>query len=317
MNIIKHENWNGSVNKQPIQLTQPNQFGTLNVIGEITSSPSLKPSLIKRVPQGSNPAILLLDLIMSSIDTDTATKQPQRVDYWETLNEKCPYSSIEIHYNGEIITTIKVDTKNTVGTPQTLSESELEAQRQKVVAQLEKGNVLKGRVKNITDFGAFIDVGGIDGLLNITDISWETITHPSELLSLNQALNVVVLDVDNVQKRLTLGLKQLTPKIKNTVLTPQTLSESDLEAQRQQIVAQLEKGQILKGRVKNITDFGAFIDLGGIDGLLNISDISWEAITHPSELLTLNQELDVVVLNFDHVQKRISLGLKQLEPSII
>jgi len=205
---IKHQNWNGWITNQPVQ---PAQFGTLNITGEIISSSSLKPSLVKRVQQGINPSILLLDLIMSS--SETPTKQPQRVGYSETLNEKSPYSSLEIHYNGEIIATIKVVIENTVVSHQTLTESELEAQRQQTVSQLEKGRVLKGRVKTITDFGAFIDLGGIDGLLHITDISWENITHPSELLALNQQLDVVIIDFDNVKKRISLGLKQLTPSI--------------------------------------------------------------------------------------------------------
>jgi small subunit ribosomal protein S1 len=148
--------------------------------------------------------------------------------------------------------------KNAVVSHKALIESDIEAQRAQIIGQLEKGQVLEGTVKNITDFGAFMDLGGLDGLLYITDISWGRINHPSEVLKLDQRVNVVVLDFDDEKRRISLGLKQLTPHPWDVL--PETISE----------------GSVVKGRVVNIEDYGAFLEiLPGVEGLVHVSEITW------------------------------------------
>jgi small subunit ribosomal protein S1 len=148
--------------------------------------------------------------------------------------------------------------KNAVVSHKALIESDIEAQRAEIMAKLEKGQVLEGTIKNITDFGAFMDLGGLDGLLYITDISWGRINHPSEVLKLDQKLNVVVLDFDDDKKRISLGLKQLTPHPWDVL--PETIQE----------------GQVVKGKVVNIEDYGAFLEvMPGVEGLVHVSEITW------------------------------------------
>ncbi len=188
--------------------------------------------------------------------------------------------------------------KNIVVSSRVLIEKELEGKRKEILATLEKGQVRKGIVKNITDFGVFIDLGGVDGLLHITDLSWGRVNHPSELVKLDQELEVMVLDFNENKDRISLGLKQLQPHPWENVEQKYPVNS------------------IVKGRVVSITDYGAFVELEkGIEGLIHISEMSWsQHIKHPSQILTVGQEVEAVVLNVEPEQKKISLGLKQLEP---
>ena len=187
--------------------------------------------------------------------------------------------------------------KNVVVSHKALIESDLEEQRQTIISKLEKGQVLEGTIKNITDFGAFIDLGGVDGLLYITDISWGRINHPNEVLELNQTLNVVVLDFDDNKKRISLGLKQLTKHPWDDL--PKGLKE----------------GSKVKGKVVDIKVYGAVIEITpGVEGLVHISDLSWtKRYSHPNEFTSIGNDLDIVVLEIDMENKKIVLGHKQLE----
>jgi small subunit ribosomal protein S1 len=188
--------------------------------------------------------------------------------------------------------------KNIVVSSRVLIEKEMESQRFEILGTLEKGQVRKGTVKNITDFGVFIDLGGVDGLLHITDLSWGRVNHPSELVKLDQQLDVMILDYNENKDRISLGLKQLQPHPWENVEKKYPVSS------------------LIKGRVVSLTDYGAFVELEkGIEGLIHISEMSWsQHVKHPSQLLSVGQEIEAVVLNIEAEQKKISLGLKQLEP---
>ena len=188
--------------------------------------------------------------------------------------------------------------ENVVVSHKVLLEEHLLDQRKEIVEKLERGQVLEGTVKAIAEFGAFVDLGGVDGLVHITDLTWGRITHPSEVVKLDQVVTVVVLDYDEGKKRISLGMKQLTPH-----------PWAEIE-QRYQI------GQRVKGKVVSITDYGAFVELEkGIEGLIHVSEMSWtHHIKNPGQIMQLGQEIESVILNIDQDQKKISLGLKQLEP---
>lgn len=175
-----------------------------------------------------------------------------------------------------------------------LEESRAEA-RTELVSNLKEGQILSGVVKNITDYGAFVDLGGIDGLLHVTDISWKRITHPSEMLSVGQQVTVQIIKFNTETQRISLGMKQL---------------ESD---PWENIAGKYEVGQKLHGTVTNITDYGAFVELeAGIEGLIHVSEMSWtKKNVHPGKIVSTSQEVDVVVLEVDMSKRRISLGLKQ------
>lgn len=186
--------------------------------------------------------------------------------------------------------------KNAVVSHKALIESDIEAQRAEIMSKLEKGQVLEGTIKNITDFGAFMDLGGLDGLLYITDISWGRISHPSEVLKLDQKLNVVVLDFDDDKKRISLGLKQLTPHPWDVL--PETVQE----------------GEIVKGRVVNIEDYGAFLEiLPGVEGLVHVSEITWaNTPINAKEFFKLQDEYNAKVVTLDKDSRKMSLSIKQL-----
>jgi small subunit ribosomal protein S1 len=188
--------------------------------------------------------------------------------------------------------------ENIVVSHKALIEKDLQAQRQTILATMEPGQILQGIVKNITDFGVFIDLGGVDGLLHITDLSWGRVSHPSELVTLDEELNVVVLDYDKERQRISLGLKQLQPH------------------PWEEIEAKFNSADTVEGKVVSITDYGAFVELQkGIEGLVHISEMSWtEHIRHPSQIVSLGQLVQVKILNIDTDGKKISLGMKQLEP---
>ena len=188
--------------------------------------------------------------------------------------------------------------RNIVVSRRAVLEEERERQRQKLLAELEEGQVRKGVVKNITDFGVFIDLGGMDGLLHITDMSWKRIDHPSELVSVGQEIEVKVLKFDRERNRISLGLKQLQPHPWEKVLEKYPV------------------GERVKGRVVSITDYGAFVELEeGVEGLIHVSEMSWtQHVHHPSQVLSEGQEVEAVVLSVDPEEQKISLGLKQLHP---
>ncbi|MCC7223152.1 MAG: 30S ribosomal protein S1 [Chitinophagales bacterium] len=187
--------------------------------------------------------------------------------------------------------------KNAVVSHKALIESDIEDQRQRIISQLEKGQVLEGTVKNITDFGAFIDLGGVDGLLYITDISWGRINHPNEVLQLNQKINVVVIDYDEAKRRISLGLKQLTPH------PWEVLSEG------------LEEGSTIKGKVVNIEDYGAFIEIQpGVEGLVHVSEISWSnQPVNPRDVFKVGEECEAKIVTLDRTERKMSLSIKQLQ----
>jgi small subunit ribosomal protein S1 len=186
--------------------------------------------------------------------------------------------------------------KNAVVSHKALIESDIEAQRAEIMSKLEKGQVLEGTVKNITDFGAFMDLGGLDGLLYITDISWGRISHPSEVLKMDQKLQVVVLDFDDDKKRISLGLKQLTPHPWDVL--PEWIHE----------------GAVLKGKVVNIEDYGAFLEiLPGVEGLVHVSEITWaNTPINAKEYFKLGDEHEAKVVTLDKDSRKMSLSIKQL-----
>jgi small subunit ribosomal protein S1 len=188
--------------------------------------------------------------------------------------------------------------KNVVVSHKVLIEDDLENQKTEIVAKLEKGQVLEGTVKNITDFGVFIDLGGVDGLLHITDISWGRIEHPKEVLALDQKINVVVLDFDDEKKRIALGLKQLTPH------PWQSLDEG------------IQIGSKVKGRIVTVADYGAFLEIiPGVEGLIHVSEMSWsQNLRSPQEFLKVGDEVEAQVLTLDRDDRKMSLGIKQLTP---
>lgn len=186
--------------------------------------------------------------------------------------------------------------KNVVVSHKAILEESLAEKRDEIFSKLEVGAIMEGRVKNITDFGVFIDLGGIDGLLHITDLSWGRINHPSEIISMEETLTIKVIDFDNEKKRVSLGLKQLTPHPWETV-------ETDFP-----------QGEKVKGKVVSMTNYGAFIEIkSGIEGLIHVSEMSWTRhVKNPSELYSLGDEVEAVVLSIDVDERKISLGAKQL-----
>ncbi len=186
--------------------------------------------------------------------------------------------------------------KNAVVSHKALIESDIEAQRAEIMSKLEKGQVLEGTIKNITDFGAFMDLGGLDGLLYITDISWGRISHPSEVLKLDQKLQVVVLDFDDGKKRISLGLKQLTPHPWDVL--PENIRE----------------GEIVKGKVVNIEDYGAFLEImPGVEGLVHVSEITWaNTPINAKEFFKLSDEHQARIVTLDKSARKMSLSIKQL-----
>ena len=187
--------------------------------------------------------------------------------------------------------------KNVVVSHKAIIEESLAEQRDELFKKLEVGSVVDGRVKNITDFGVFIDLGGIDGLLHITDLSWGRVNHPSELISIDDTLSVKIIDFDQEKKRVSLGLKQLTPHPWENVAT------------------QYPEGSKITGKIVSMTNYGAFVEIEpGIEGLVHVSEMSWTRhVKNPSEMFTLGDEVEAVVLSIDTEERKISLGSKQLQ----
>ena len=187
--------------------------------------------------------------------------------------------------------------KNVVVSHKALIEAELEQQKKEIIAKLEKGQILEGTVKNITSYGVFIDLGGVDGLIHITDLSWGRINHPEEIVQLDQKLQVVILDFDDEKKRIALGLKQLTPHPWDS------------------LDAGLKVGDKVKGRVVVMADYGAFIEITtGVEGLIHVSEMSWsQHLRSAQEFLKVGDEVEAVILTLDREERKMSLGMKQLK----
>ncbi len=187
--------------------------------------------------------------------------------------------------------------KNVVVSHKALIEAELEAQKKEIISHLEKGQVLEGIVKNITSYGVFIDLGGVDGLIHITDLSWGRVNHPEEVVKLDEKLNVVILDFDNEKKRIALGLKQLTPHPWDA------------------LDANLAIGDKVKGKVVVMADYGAFVEIApGVEGLIHVSEMSWsQHLRSAQDFLKVGDEIEAVVLTLDREERKMSLGIKQLK----
>ncbi|ALO16548.1 30S ribosomal protein S1 [Salinivirga cyanobacteriivorans] len=193
---------------------------------------------------------------------------------------------------------INQEYKNVVVSHKALIEAELEQQKKEIIAKLEKGQVLEGTVKNITSYGVFIDLGGVDGLIHITDLSWGRISHPEEIVELDQKLNVVILDFDDDKKRIALGLKQLT------------------EHPWDSLDPNLKVGDKVKGKVVVMADYGAFVEIApGVEGLIHVSEMSWsQHLRSAQEFLKVGDEIEAVILTLDREERKMSLGMKQLKP---
>ena len=193
---------------------------------------------------------------------------------------------------------INQEFKNVVVSHKALIEAELEQQKKEIIAKLEKGQVLEGTVKNITSYGVFIDLGGVDGLIHITDLSWGRVNHPEEIVQLDQKLNVVILDFDDDKKRIALGLKQLTPH-------PWDSIDPDLKV-----------GDKVNGKVVVMADYGAFVEIAaGVEGLIHVSEMSWsQHLRSAQEFLKVGDEVEAVILTLDRTERKMSLGIKQLKP---
>jgi len=207
-------------------------------------------------------------------------------DYDQYVNKTMEFKVVKINH----------EFKNIVVSHKALIESDIEEQKKEIISQLEKGQVLEGSVKNITSYGVFIDLGGVDGLIHITDLSWSRINHPSEILELDQKLNVVILDFDDNKSRIQLGLKQLTDH------PWENLSDS------------IKQGEEVKGKVVVIADYGAFIEIEeGVEGLVHVSEMSWSThLRSAQDFVNIGDEIEAVVLTIDRDSRKMSLGIKQL-----
>ncbi|MBQ9440222.1 MAG: 30S ribosomal protein S1 [Paludibacteraceae bacterium] len=196
------------------------------------------------------------------------------------------------------IVKINQEYRNVVVSHKALIEAELDLQKKEIISHLEKGQVLEGTVKNITNYGVFIDLGGVDGLIHITDLSWGRVTHPEEIVHIDDKINVVILDFDNEKKRIALGLKQLTPH--------------PWEA----LDPNIKEGDKIKGKVVVMTDYGAFVEVApGVEGLIHVSEMSWSSHTHSAQdFLKVGDEVEAVILNLNREERKMSLGLKQMQP---
>ncbi|NJN41655.1 MAG: 30S ribosomal protein S1 [Flammeovirgaceae bacterium] len=210
-----------------------------------------------------------------------------------------PIRDFDIYVNKSIevkVVKINYSNDNVVVSHKVLIEKDLEQQKVAILTNLEKGQVLEGVIKNMTNFGVFIDLGGVDGLLHITDISWGRINHPEEVLKLDEVVKVVVLDFDGEKRRISLGMKQLTPHPWDSLSTD------------------INVGSKVHGKIVNVADYGAFLELQpGVEGLIHVSEMSWsQHLRNPQDFIKVSDELDAVVLTIDREERKMSLGIKQL-----
>ncbi|MBI4417433.1 MAG: 30S ribosomal protein S1 [Ignavibacteriales bacterium] len=244
----------------------------------------LKGRCVRRTKGGIVVDLLGIDAFLPGSQIDV---RPVR-DFDAFIGREMEFRVVKVNHPSE----------NVVVSHKVLVEEELAEQRKAILESLEKGQILEGHVKAITDFGVFVDLGGVDGLVHITDLSWGRVNHPSEVVKLDQTINVVVLDFDKEKKRISLGMKQLLPHPWENI---------DLK---------YPVGTKVKGKVVSLTDYGAFVEIEkGIEGLIHISEMSWtQHVKHPSQVVSMGQLIDAVILSLDKEGKKISLGMKQLEP---
>ncbi|MDD8019421.1 MAG: 30S ribosomal protein S1, partial [Bacteroidota bacterium] len=247
--------------------------------GEVISG-----KIMRRIKGGLVVDVLGIDAFLPGSQIDV---RPVR-DFDALINKEMDFRVVKVNHPSE----------NIVVSHKILVEEELSDQRKAILSGLEKGQILEGTVKAISDFGVFIDLGGVDGLVHITDLSWGRINHPSEVVKLDQTVNVVVLDFDMEKKRISLGMKQLQAH------------------PWEKIDEKYPVGTKVSGKVVSLTDYGAFIEIEkGIEGLIHISEMSWtQHIKHPSQSVSMGQVIEAVILSLDVAGKKISLGMKQLEP---
>jgi len=244
----------------------------------------LKGRCVRRTKGGIVVDLLGIDAFLPGSQIDI---RPVR-DFDAFIGRELDFKVVKVNHPSE----------NVVVSHKILVEQEVAGQRKAILDSLEKGQILEGHVKAITDFGVFVDLGGVDGLVHITDLSWGRVSHPSEIVKLDQTINVVVLDFDQEKKRISLGLKQLMPH------------------PWENIELKYPVGTKVQGKVVSLTDYGAFVEVEkGIEGLIHISEMSWtQHIKHPSQVVSMGQIIDAVILSLDKEGKKISLGMKQLEP---
>lgn len=239
--------------------------------------------LVKRRTKGG----LIIDLfgVEAFLPGSQIDVKPIR-DFDIYVGKKMEVKVVKINYTND----------NVVVSHKVLIEKDLESQKAAILNNLEKGQVLEGVIKNMTSFGVFIDLGGVDGLLHITDISWGRVSHPEEVLSLDQKVQIVVLDFDEEKKRISLGMKQLQPHPWDS------------------LEAEIVPGTKVKGRIVNVADYGAFLEvMPGVEGLIHVSEMSWsQHLRNPQDFLSVNDELEAVVLTLDREERKMSLGIKQL-----
>ncbi|HUN66165.1 MAG TPA: 30S ribosomal protein S1 [Bacteroidota bacterium] len=244
----------------------------------------LQGKITRRIKGGLVVDLMGLDAFLPGSQIDV---KPVR-DFDQFLGKTMEFRVAKINHPNE----------NVVVSHKVLIEAEMQEQRSAILNSLEKGQVLEGTVKAITDFGVFVDLGGVDGLIHITDLSWGRVNHPSEVVKLDQTITVVVIDFDEAKKRISLGLKQLQPHPWENIETKYPV------------------GTKVTGKVVSLADYGAFIEIEkGIEGLIHISEMSWtQHIKHPSQVVSMGQMVGAIILSLDKDNKKISLGMKQLEP---
>lgn len=239
---------------------------------------------VRRIKGGIVVDLLGIDAFLPGSQIDV---RPVR-DFDQFIGRVMDFRVVKINHPSE----------NVVVSHKILVEEEMAGQRKAILDSLEKGQILEGTVKAITDFGVFVDLGGVDGLVHITDLSWGRINHPSEIVKLDQTINIVVLDFDQEKKRISLGYKQLQPHPWENIENKYPVSTK------------------VTGKVVSLADYGAFVEIEkGIEGLIHISEMSWtQHIKHPSQVVSMGQMIDAVILSLDKDNKKLSLGIKQLEP---
>ncbi len=249
-----------------------------------TTGEVLRGRCVRRIKGGIVVDLMSIDAFLPGSQIDV---RPVR-DFDAFIGKEMDFRVVKINHPSE----------NVVVSHKVLVEEEMAGQRKAIIESLEKGQILEGTVKAITDFGVFVDLGGVDGLVHITDLSWGRINHPSEIVKLDQTINVVVLDFDQEKKRISLGYKQLQPH------------------PWENIQDKYPVGTKVIGKVVSLADYGAFVELEkGIEGLIHISEMSWtQHIKHPSQVVSMGQMVDAIILSLDKDAKKLSLGIKQMEP---
>ncbi|MBI3111340.1 MAG: 30S ribosomal protein S1 [Ignavibacteriales bacterium] len=254
------------------------------VVKSFETGEVLKGRCVRRTKGGIVVDLLGIDAFLPGSQIDV---RPVR-DFDAFIGREMDFRVVKVNHPSE----------NVVVSHKVLVEEELAGQRKIILDSLEKGQILEGHVKAITDFGVFVDLGGVDGLVHITDLSWGRISHPSEVVKLDQTVNIVVLDFDQEKKRISLGMKQLMPHPWENIEVKYPVSTK------------------VQGKVVSLTDYGAFVEIEkGIEGLIHISEMSWtQHVKHPSQMVSMGQIVNAVILSLDKDGKKISLGMKQLEP---